>query len=210
VKARLTNGRKRVGQPLLRLVAVAARVLAHVARDVAERQEADEHAVRVGHGQAPHLVFAHDLFGQAQLVVRRAGAHAARHGALDAGLGQVLPLHERGHRDVAIRQHGYYFAIGRAHRQSTEVFLPHQLRGARQRVFGRANVHARAHCVVHRRAERTAVRQVPQHEVSRAELERRKELLENVANGEMVEIYINTTLKGPKTQKALILNLGPK
>jgi len=26
----------------------------------------------------------------------------------------------------------------------------------------------------------------------------------------MVEIYINTTLKGPKTQKALILNLGPK
>jgi F0F1-type ATP synthase alpha subunit len=34
--------------------------------------------------------------------------------------------------------------------------------------------------------------------------------LQNVANGEMVEIYINTTLKGPKVQKALILNLGPR
>jgi len=34
--------------------------------------------------------------------------------------------------------------------------------------------------------------------------------LQNVANGEMVEIYINTTLKGPQAQKALILNLGPK
>jgi len=34
--------------------------------------------------------------------------------------------------------------------------------------------------------------------------------LQNVANGEMVEIYISTTLKGPKAQKALILNLGPK
>jgi len=34
--------------------------------------------------------------------------------------------------------------------------------------------------------------------------------LQNVANGEVVEIYISTTLKGPKTQKALVLNLGPK
>lgn len=34
--------------------------------------------------------------------------------------------------------------------------------------------------------------------------------LQNVANGEMVEIYINTTLKGPQSQKALILNLGPR
>jgi F0F1-type ATP synthase alpha subunit len=34
--------------------------------------------------------------------------------------------------------------------------------------------------------------------------------LQNVANGEMVEVYISTTLKGPKVQKALILNLGPK
>jgi F0F1-type ATP synthase alpha subunit len=34
--------------------------------------------------------------------------------------------------------------------------------------------------------------------------------LQNVANGEMVEIYINTTLNGPQAQKALILNLGPR
>lgn len=34
--------------------------------------------------------------------------------------------------------------------------------------------------------------------------------LQNVVNGEMVEIYISTTLKGKNTQKALVLNLGPK
>jgi F0F1-type ATP synthase alpha subunit len=34
--------------------------------------------------------------------------------------------------------------------------------------------------------------------------------LQNVANGEMVEICISTTLKGANTQKALVLNLGPK
>jgi len=34
--------------------------------------------------------------------------------------------------------------------------------------------------------------------------------LQNVANGEMVEIYISTTIKGKNIQKALVLNLGPK
>lgn len=34
--------------------------------------------------------------------------------------------------------------------------------------------------------------------------------LQNVANGEMVEICISTDLQGANTQKALVLNLGPK
>jgi F0F1-type ATP synthase alpha subunit len=34
--------------------------------------------------------------------------------------------------------------------------------------------------------------------------------LQNVANGEMVEIRISTNLSGENTQKALVLNLGPK
>jgi len=34
--------------------------------------------------------------------------------------------------------------------------------------------------------------------------------LQNVANGEMVEISLFTNLQGPQTQKALVLNLGPK
>jgi F0F1-type ATP synthase alpha subunit len=34
--------------------------------------------------------------------------------------------------------------------------------------------------------------------------------LQNVVNGEMVEIYISTNLKGQNTQKALVLNLGAK
>ena len=34
--------------------------------------------------------------------------------------------------------------------------------------------------------------------------------LQNVANGEMVEICILTNLQGVQTQKALVLNLGPK
>jgi F0F1-type ATP synthase alpha subunit len=34
--------------------------------------------------------------------------------------------------------------------------------------------------------------------------------LQNVANGEMVEIYISTAITGPKIQKALVLNLGQK
>jgi len=34
--------------------------------------------------------------------------------------------------------------------------------------------------------------------------------LKNVVNGEMVEICMSTTLKGRKTQKALVLNLGSK
>jgi F-type H+/Na+-transporting ATPase subunit alpha len=32
----------------------------------------------------------------------------------------------------------------------------------------------------------------------------------NVANGEMVDIYISTTLYGINSHKALVLNLGPK
>jgi len=34
--------------------------------------------------------------------------------------------------------------------------------------------------------------------------------LKNAVNGEMVEICMVTTLKGKKTQKALVLNLGSK
>jgi F0F1-type ATP synthase alpha subunit len=34
--------------------------------------------------------------------------------------------------------------------------------------------------------------------------------LQNVVNGEMVEIYLSTNLTGPKIQKALVLNLGSK
>lgn len=34
--------------------------------------------------------------------------------------------------------------------------------------------------------------------------------LQNVANGEMVEISLFTNLEGAQTQKALVLNLGPK
>jgi F0F1-type ATP synthase alpha subunit len=34
--------------------------------------------------------------------------------------------------------------------------------------------------------------------------------LKNAVNGEMVEICMATTLKGRKTQKALVLNLGSK
>jgi F0F1-type ATP synthase alpha subunit len=34
--------------------------------------------------------------------------------------------------------------------------------------------------------------------------------LQNVANGEMVEICILTNLQGIQTQKALVLNLGPR
>jgi len=34
--------------------------------------------------------------------------------------------------------------------------------------------------------------------------------LQNVSNGEMVEIYLFTNLQGMQTQKALVLNLGPK
>jgi F0F1-type ATP synthase alpha subunit len=34
--------------------------------------------------------------------------------------------------------------------------------------------------------------------------------LQNVSNGEMVEISIFTNLQGSQTQKALVLNLGPK
>jgi F0F1-type ATP synthase alpha subunit len=34
--------------------------------------------------------------------------------------------------------------------------------------------------------------------------------LQNVANGEMVEIFINTSIEGVLVQKALILNLGPR
>ncbi|NJO65290.1 MAG: hypothetical protein HC836_46500 [Richelia sp. RM2_1_2] len=34
--------------------------------------------------------------------------------------------------------------------------------------------------------------------------------LQNVANGEMVEICISTNLDGLNTLKALVLNLGPK
>ena len=34
--------------------------------------------------------------------------------------------------------------------------------------------------------------------------------LQNVANGEMVEISIFTNLQGSQTQKALVLNLGSK
>jgi len=34
--------------------------------------------------------------------------------------------------------------------------------------------------------------------------------LQNVANGEMVEICIFTNLQGIQTQKALVLNLGPR
>jgi hypothetical protein len=78
----------------------------------------------------------------------------------------MLPLHECGHRDVAVREHGDHFATGFAHRQTSQIFLPHQLRRARQRVIGRAHVDARAHGVVHRRARRTHLGQVPQHEVS--------------------------------------------
>jgi len=34
--------------------------------------------------------------------------------------------------------------------------------------------------------------------------------LQNVVNGEMVEICISTNIQGVKVQKALVLNLGPR
>jgi F0F1-type ATP synthase alpha subunit len=34
--------------------------------------------------------------------------------------------------------------------------------------------------------------------------------LQNVVNGEMIEIYTSLTLNGIQSQKALVLNLGPK
>jgi F0F1-type ATP synthase alpha subunit len=34
--------------------------------------------------------------------------------------------------------------------------------------------------------------------------------LQNAANGEMIEICISTNLQGVNSQKALVLNLGPR
>jgi len=77
MEARLTNRSQSLRDALLSLAARRTAVLAHVTGDVSERQKPDQNALGIHDRQPPHLLGAHDFFGLAQLIVRRAAVQGS-------------------------------------------------------------------------------------------------------------------------------------